>query len=63
MMGLFSYLIAPYMVKPGNQLYVSIIGFVVMFILVKLAKKHQWLKEWGLGFAILIGTVAGIMIG
>jgi hypothetical protein len=61
MLGLYAYMLAPYMVDMGGQCFVAIVGFVVMYILIKLSAKFKWLKEWNLGIAILIGTAAGII--
>ncbi|MCI8649068.1 MAG: DUF5058 family protein [Anaerotruncus sp.] len=62
MLGLYSYLLSPYVVKVGKQAFAALVGFVIMYILLKVAKNRKWLKEWALGFAILGGTVAGILL-
>jgi hypothetical protein len=61
MMGLYAYMSAPYLIGMSGQCFVSIVGFAVMFVLIQLSNKYKWLKEWNLGIAILVGTVAGII--
>lgn len=39
-----------------------IAGTVVMVACVKFSKKMPWLKEYGLGIAIVIGIVVGALV-
>lgn len=45
-----------------TQAWSCIAGTVVMVACVKLSKKMPWLKEYGLGIAIVIGIVVGALV-
>ena len=61
MLGLYAYMSAPYIINMDGTCFVTIVGFSIMYVLVKLSNKIRWLKEWNLGIAILVGTISGII--
>ena len=63
--GLFGYMASQYynkIVVDPAQAWSCIAGTVVMVACVKLSKKMPWLKEYGLGIAIVIGIVVGALV-
>lgn len=62
--GLFGFMASQYYIKitavPG-QAWACIAGTVVMLICVKLSNKATWLKEYGLGIAIVAGIIVGAL--
>jgi len=62
MIGVFGYLNGRNIIAFNGPLTAAIVGGVSMVILLKVAKKASWLKEYTLGIAMLIGmTVAAIL--
>ncbi|WP_352419299.1 DUF5058 family protein [Proteiniborus sp.] len=62
-LGLFGYLSAPNILVGGGKLAAVLGGALSMAFLSKLSKNINWLKEYALGFALIIGMVAGTIIG
>ena len=63
--GLFGYMASQYynkIVVDPAQAWSCIAGTVVMVACVKFSKKMPWLKEYGLGIAIVIGIVVGALV-
>lgn len=63
--GLFGYMASQYYIRIVSvpaQAWACIAGTIVMVVCVKLAKKASWLKEYGLGIAIVLGIVAGALV-
>ena len=48
-------------VGPSLSCFIGAIS-VVMVLCVKLSKKTPWLKEYGLGIAIVLGIVVGALV-
>lgn len=48
-------------VGPSLSCFIGAIS-VVMVLCVKLSKKMPWLKEYGLGIAIVLGIVVGALV-
>mgnify|MGYP004461182613 CR=1 FL=1 len=49
-------------VKVPPVAWAAITGTVVMYICIKLSEKAKWLKEYGLGIAIIAGIVVGALL-
>lgn len=62
-LGLFGYLSAPNILAGGGKLAAVLGGALSMALLSSLSKKINWLKEYALGFALIIGMVAGTIVG
>lgn len=63
--GLFGYMASQYynkIVVDPAQAWSCIAGSIVMVACVKLSKKMPWLKEYGLGIAIVLGIVVGALV-
>ncbi|MBP5212220.1 MAG: DUF5058 family protein [Pyramidobacter sp.] len=63
--GLFAYMATPYYVllkKVPPTAWASITGTIAMVICAKLSKKMTWLKEYGLGIAIVAGIIVGAIL-
>ncbi|AFM21927.1 hypothetical protein Anamo_1318 [Acetomicrobium mobile DSM 13181] len=62
MIGVFGYLNGRNIITLNGPLTAALVGGVSMVILLNVAKKATWLKEYTLGIAMLIGmTVAAIL--
>lgn len=62
MIGVFGYLNGRNIIALNGPLTAALVGGVSMVILLNVAKKATWLKEYTLGIAMLIGmTVAAIL--
>lgn len=48
-------------VGPSLSSFIGAIS-VVMVLCVKLSKKMPWLKEYGLGIAIVLGIIVGALV-
>ena len=57
--GLYSHMTSPYLVKFSGRTIAAIVGAASMFVLIQLGKKHPWLKDYSLGFAIIAGLIGG----
>ena len=57
--GLYSHMTSPYLVKFSGRTIAAIVGVASMFVLIQLGKKHPWLKDYSLGFAIIAGLIGG----
>jgi hypothetical protein len=62
-LGLFAYLLTPHLIGEVGNLTAALVSAAGMFVLMKIAKKINWLKEYALGFAMIIGIVGGVIIG
>ncbi len=64
-LGLFGFFAAPELLKGGGYASSVVAGGVSMALLLSLAKnpKLKWLKEYALGFALIVGMFFGSMIG
>ena len=63
--GLFAYMATPYytlLKKVPPTAWASITGTIAMVICAKLSKKAPWLKEYGLGIAIVAGIIVGAIL-
>ncbi len=62
-LGLFGYLAAPEILKGGGYMAAVIASGIARAFFTSIAKnpKLKWLKEYGLGFALLIGMFFGTM--
>lgn len=60
--GLMSDLVGGSLIKFSPKTVAAIVGAVSMFALSKLAKKAKWLKEYSLGFAIVLGLIVGYFV-
>lgn len=61
-LGLFAYLLTPHAMKGAGSLTAVLAGAVSMFILLKIAKKVPLLKEYALGFAMIIGIAGAVIV-
>jgi hypothetical protein len=62
MIGVFGYLNSRNIIALNGPLTAAVVGGVSMVILLNVAKKARWLKEYTLGIAMLIGmTVAAVL--
>ncbi len=62
--GLFGYMASQYyvqIVKVPPTAWSAIAGTVVMLLCTKLSSKAAWLKEYGLGIAIVAGIIVGAL--
>lgn len=61
MLGAFAYMCAPNLLAGNGSAISLIIGMLSMIFFIKFSDKlHiKWIKEWSLGFAMLIGMFAG----
>ncbi|AKG73593.1 DUF5058 family protein [Salinicoccus halodurans] len=61
MLGAFAYLASEQMVTSFNHTIAGILALVSMISMMMLADKRNisWLKEWALGFALVIGMATG----
>ncbi len=61
MLGAFAYMCAPKLLAGHGNAISLIIGMLSMVFFIKLSDKShaKWLKEWSLGFAMLIGMFVG----
>ena len=50
------------LIKFGPKTIAALVGAAAMFALSKLSKKQKWLKEYALGFAIILGLVVGYFV-
>ncbi|BAQ09293.1 translation elongation factor ef-1alpha [Bacillus sp. OxB-1] len=64
MIGAFAYLGSGQMVKGINESVVLVVAFLVMPILLTVAKKYniKWLIEWSLGIVIIVGLTVGYLL-
>ncbi|CAM3594559.1 DUF5058 domain-containing protein [Erysipelothrix urinaevulpis] len=64
-LGLFGFFAAPEILKGGGYSSSVIAGGVSMAVMLFVAKnpKLKWLKEYALGFALVIGMIFGSMLG
>lgn len=62
-LGLFAYLLTPHLIGETANLVAALVSAVFMFILLKIAKKVNWLKEYALGFAMILGIIGGVIVG
>lgn len=62
-LGLFGFMAAPYVLKLNGPMVAVILGFLSMIGLMKLSQKITWLKEYALGFAIIVGMLGGAFVG
>lgn len=62
-LGLFGYLSSPNILAGGGKLFAVLAGGISMAILSTIAKNVNWLKEYALGFALIIGMIAGTLLG
>lgn len=62
-LGLFGHMSAPYVIQGGGALATVLGGALSMVALTFLSKKANWLKEYALGFALIIGMVLGVVVG
>lgn len=60
--GLMSDLVGGSLIKFGPKTIAALVGAAAMFALSKLSKKQKWLKEYALGFAIILGLVVGYFV-
>ena len=63
--GLFGYMASQYyiqIVSVPPAAWACITGTVVMLACVKLSQKATWLKEYGLGIAIVAGIIVGALV-
>lgn len=61
-LGLFAYLLTPHLIAGGGRLAAGIAGAFSMILFLKLAKRIKWLKEYSLGFSMIIGIICGMII-
>lgn len=59
--GLMCDMVGGYLIKFSPKTISALVGGAAMFGLVKLSHKVKWLKEFALGFALIIGLVAGYL--
>jgi hypothetical protein len=62
-LGLFAYLVTPHAIAGGGKLTAALAGAIAMAALLKLSAKASWIKEYALGFAMIIGIVGGAIVG
>ncbi|MCQ4895634.1 DUF5058 family protein [Anaerotruncus sp. DFI.9.16] len=62
-LGLFGYMAAPYVLKLHGSMVAALLGFGSMLGFMKLSQKQTWLKEYALGFAIIVGMIGGAVVG
>ncbi len=67
-LGIFGAFVSEYIVIAVQEMNIALAGCVIaasasMFILLKLSEKFKWLKEYNLGFAMIAGIAAGIILG
>ncbi|WP_252502008.1 DUF5058 family protein [Sporosarcina sp. Marseille-Q4943] len=64
MIGAFGYLGSAQMVKGVNESIVLVVAFLVMPILLAVAKKFhvKWLIEWSLGLVVIVGLTVGYLL-
>jgi len=58
-LGIFGFLLTPHAIGGAVSLTAVLASGVLMFFLMKIAKKVNWLKEYALGFATLAGIIGG----
>ncbi|TVT29011.1 DUF5058 family protein [Salinicoccus cyprini] len=63
MLGAFAYLASQQMITSMNHAVAGIISVAAMILMMKYAdhRNISWLKEWALGFALLIGMTTGYL--
>ena len=61
-LGLFAYLMVPYILQWDSQCISTLLGAAVMMLLMYLSRKVKWLKEYALGFTIIIGLIVGAIM-
>jgi hypothetical protein len=63
MLGAFAYLASQQMVNGPNHTVAGVVALAAMVAMMKFADHRDisWLKEWALGFALLIGMTTGYL--
>lgn len=63
MLGAFAYLASQQMINSLNHTIAGVVSVTAMIIMMKYAdhRNLSWLKEWALGFALLIGMTTGYL--
>ena len=64
-LGCYAYVDAPYILGLNASTVALIIGFIVMFIINKYNNKvkKEWISQWGLFSAMIVGMIGGIIAG
>lgn len=62
-LGAMAYLVGGHLLAGGANLISALAAGVGMILLVKLAEKYPKLGEYNLGIAMVIGMVAGVIVG
>ncbi|HHV58344.1 MAG TPA: DUF5058 family protein [Firmicutes bacterium] len=63
MLGVFGYLNTSHVLAGGGRLIAVVTGAIAMVILLKLAERAKWLREYTLGIAMLIGMALAVWLG
>lgn len=64
-LGCYAYVDVPYILGLNASTVALIIGFIVMFIINKYNNKvkKEWISQWGLFSAMIVGMIGGIIAG
>lgn len=60
-LGLFGYLAGQQILAGGPRIAAVMAGALGMMALTKIADKYKWLKEYALGFALIIGMFVAVL--
>src|SRR5690606_26200104 len=62
-LGAMAYLVGGHLLAGGARLISALVAGVGMILLVKLAERFPKLGEYNLGLAMVMGMVAGVIVG
>ncbi|MGN0837769.1 MAG: DUF5058 family protein [Pyramidobacter sp.] len=57
--GLYSHMVSPYLVKFSARTVAAVAGAASMYVFILLGRKYTWIKNYSLGFAIIVGLIIG----
>ncbi|NLY84777.1 MAG: DUF5058 family protein, partial [Tissierellia bacterium] len=62
-LGAMAYLVGGHLLAGGAKLVAALVAGGGMILLVKLSEKYPKLGEYNLGLAMVMGMVAGVIVG